>query len=80
MKLNEFFTYGEDGREEIKNYNPEDDISILDDGDTRKTRLTLADINKMRRASEQHDEDQKQEAEFVQKMYGQPATDTDTLL
>jgi len=29
----------------------------------------------MRLASEQHDQEQKEEAEFVQKMYGQPATD-----
>jgi hypothetical protein len=75
MKLNEFFHYGEEGFEQQKNYNAEDDISILDDGDTRKTRLHLKDINKMRLASEQHDEDQKQEAVFVQKMYGQPAQD-----
>ena len=75
MKLVEFFNYGEEGFEQQKNYNAEDDISILDDGDTRKTRLTLKDINKMRLASEHHDEDQKQEAKFVQKMYGQPALD-----
>jgi hypothetical protein len=73
MKLNEFFQYSDQGLEQQKNYNAEDDISILDDGDTRKVRLTLKDINKMRLASEQHDEEQKQEAQFVQKMYGQPA-------
>lgn len=78
MKLNEFFQYGDQGLEQQKNYNAEDDISILDDGDTRKVRLTLKDINKMRLASEQHDEEQKQEAQFVQKMYGQPAS-TDNL-
>jgi hypothetical protein len=72
MKLNEFFQHTENGFEQQKNYNAEDDISILDDGDTRKTRLTLKDINKMRLASEQHDEEQQQEAQFVQKMYGQP--------
>jgi len=75
MKLTEFFQYGENGFEQQKNYNAEDDISILDDGDTRKTRLTLKDNNKMRFASEQHDEEQKEEAIFVQKMYGQPAQD-----
>ena len=69
MILKEFFTQGEQGFEQQKNYNAEDDISILDDGNTRKTRLTLKDINKMRLASEQHDEEQKQEAIFVQKMY-----------
>ena len=78
MKLTEFFSYGEDGFQQQKNYNAEDDISILDDGNTRKTRLTLKDINKMRLASEQHDADQQEEAKFVQKMYGQPA-DTDNL-
>ncbi len=73
MKLTEFFTYGPDGFEQDKSYNPEDDISILDKDDTRKTRLTLGDINSMRLASEEHDSKQKEEAEFVQKMYGQPA-------
>jgi hypothetical protein len=80
MKLMEFFRYGEDGFEQQKNYNAEDDISILDDGDTRKTRLTLKDINKMRLASEQHDAEQKQEAAFVQKMYGQSAAENDLKL
>ena len=30
MKLNEFFTYGADGFEQDKTYEPEHDISILD--------------------------------------------------
>lgn len=75
MKLNEFFQHTENGFEQQKNYNAEDDISILDGDDTRKTRLTLGQINKMRLASEQHDAEQKEEAEFVQKMYGQPPAD-----
>ena len=45
MKLNEFFTYGADGFEQDKTYEPEHDISILDSEDTRKTRLTLKQIN-----------------------------------
>ena len=73
MHLREMWEYNSQGFEQNKNYNAEDDISVLDDSDTRKTRLTLRDINKMRLASEQHDADQKEEAEFVQKMYGQPA-------
>ena len=72
MKLNEIFEYGENGFDQQKNYNAEDDISILDSENTRKTRLTLKDINKMRLASEQHDREQKAESEFVQKMYAQP--------
>jgi len=78
MKLMEFFTYGEDGFEHDKTYNPEDDISVLDKDDTRKTRLTFSDINAMRLASEEHDAQQKEEAVFVQKMYGQP-TELDNL-
>ena len=72
MKLLEFFTYGEEGFEQDKTYDSENDISVLDKDDTRKTRLTLNDINSMRLASEDHDEQQKVEAEFVQKMYAPP--------
>jgi len=75
MKLNEFFTYGQDGFAQDKTYEPEHDISILDSEDSRKTRLTLKQINSMRLASEEHDAQQKEEAVFVQKMYGQPAQD-----
>ncbi len=72
MQLREFFTHTQDGFEQDKSYDPEQDISILDKDDTRKTRLTLKDINSLRLASEDHDAQQKEEAEFVQKMYGQP--------
>jgi|TARA_B100001758_G_C18241455_1_gene520790 hypothetical protein len=75
MKLLEFFTYGPEGFEQDKNYEPDNDISVLDKDDTRKTRLTLKDINDMRLASEEHDAQQKEEAVFVQKMYGAPAQD-----
>ena len=79
MKLLEFFTYGEEGFGQDKTYEPEHDISILDKDDTRKTRLTLGEINSMRLASEDHDARQKEEAQFVQKMYGQPAAETNDL-
>ena len=75
MKLNEFFTHTQDGFEQDKSYDPEQDISILDKDDTRKTRLTLRDINSLRLASEEHDSQQKEEAVFVQKMYAQPQVD-----
>ena len=75
MKLNEFFTHTANGFEQDKNYEPENDISVLDDNDTRKTRMTLIQINSMRLASEAHDAQQKEEAVFTQQMYGQPAVD-----
>ena len=73
MQLYEFFTYTENGFEQDKNYEPENDISVLDAEDTLITRVTLSDINSMRLASEEHESQQKDEAKFVQKMYGQPA-------
>ena len=79
MKLNEFFNHTQDGFEQDKSYDPEQDISILDKDDTRKTRLTLGDINLMRLASEDHDAQQTEGAEFVQKMYGQQPVGTDEL-
>ena len=79
MKLNEFFTYGQDGFEHDKSYDPEQDISVLDKDDTRKTRLTLKDINSLRLASEEHDSHQKEEAEFVQKMYAPAQAETPAL-
>ena len=79
MKLLEFFTYTADGFEQDKTYDSENDISVLDKDDTRKTRLTLKDINSLRLASEDHDAQQKEEAKFVQKMYGQPAEEDLTI-
>ena len=75
MKLFEFFTYTQDGFEQDKSYDPEQDISVLDSEDTRKTRLRLSDMNALRLASEDHESQQMEEAVFVQKMYGQPAKD-----
>ena len=69
MKLFEFFQYTADGFEQDKTYEPESDISVMDSTDTRKTRLTLKQINSMRMASEAHDAQQKEEAVFTQKMY-----------
>ncbi len=80
MKLNEFFTYTADGFEQDKTYEPENDISVLDAEDTRKTRLSLKDINSMRLASEAHDAQQKEEAKFTQQMYGTTAETDDLAL
>ena len=80
MCIRDSFTHTADGFEQDKTYEPENDISVLDDNDTRKTRLTLGDINSLRLASEAHDAQQKEEAVFTQKMYGQPAGTDDIAL
>jgi len=56
--------------EEDKRYDPTDDESIVKRDDTRKTRLTLRQINKARRASELHTEEEEKELVFVRQMYG----------
>lgn len=51
-------------------FNDARDISELLRSDTRKTRLTLKQINDLRKASEAHILETEEEMEFVQKMYG----------
>ena len=55
---------------EDKRYEADYDDSPLDKKDTRKTRLTLSQINRIRKASELHTEEKKKELEFVKQMYG----------
>lgn len=49
------------------------DSTSMRKGDTRKTRLTLKQINELRKASEQHILEQEKELEFVEQMYKAPA-------
>jgi len=72
MIVREFFYFDKQMIEptEDKSYDPIDDESIVQKDDTRKTRLTLRQINKARRASEYHNEEQQKELHFVRQMYG----------
>jgi hypothetical protein len=54
-------------------YSPGRDSSSMKRGDTRKTRLTLRQINELRKASESHILEQEKELELVQSMYMAPA-------
>ena len=53
-------------------YSPQNDSSAVKLSDTRKTRLTLKQINELRKSSEAHILDQENELEFVHAMYGAP--------
>jgi hypothetical protein len=55
---------------EDKRYEEDYDDSSLEKDDTRKTRLTLSQINRIRKASELHTEEKRKEQEFVKQMYG----------
>ena len=54
-------------------YSPDRDSANMKRGDTRKTRLTLKQINELRKASEQHILEQEKDLEFVTQMYMTPA-------
>ena len=72
MQLRELFYYDKETLEPIEDdrYDPEYDKSIVDLDDTRKTRLTLRQINRARKASELHTQEKTKELDFVRQMYG----------
>jgi len=72
MLLREVFYYNKETLEtgEDDRYNPQYDDSIVDKSDTRKTRLTLRQINRARKASELHTKEESKELDFVRQMYG----------
>lgn len=53
-------------------YDSSKDKSIIKKDDTRKTKLTLKQINQLRRASDQHYLEQERDVENISKMYSQP--------
>ena len=71
MLLKEFFYFDKDGQdfEDDKRYSAQRDISVIKPTDTRKTRLTLEQLNQIRRTSEAREVEQAKELEFVQLMY-----------
>ena len=72
MILREFFYFDKQTFEPVedKSYDAVDDESIVKLEDTRKTRLTLKQINKARKASEFHQEEKEKELDFIRQMYG----------
>ena len=74
MKLLEFFYFNDQANDFIddKRYDSSRDSDVVEKTDTRKVRLTLKDINMLRKQSEAHQFEQESEMEFVRQMYGQP--------
>lgn len=75
MILRELFYADKDMKAMAMNYRyePMRDDSSLQRDDTRKTRLTLSQINELRKASESHILEQEKELEFIETMYKTPA-------
>lgn len=74
MLLNEFIYFKQnEGLSADDRYNPlEDNISVLKSKDLRKTRLTLGMINRLRKAGDSRQKEQKEHLEFVKVMYAPP--------
>lgn len=74
MILRELFYFNKSNQEmqDDHRYDADSDDSIMDKKDTRKIRLTLKQINKLRRASESHAIEQARDMEFISKMYAAP--------
>lgn len=72
MILREFFYIDRNTleSEEDKMYDPSSDSSVLRKKDKRKTRLTLRQINKARKAAEAHQELKAKDLNFIKQMYG----------
>jgi len=72
MILRELFYFDKETLEPTTDnrYEPEYDQSVVDPDDKRKTRLTLRQINRARKAAELHTKEQGKELDFVRQMYG----------
>ena len=72
MILRELFYFDKETLEPVEDnrYQPQYDDSIVDFDDTRKTRLTLNQINRARKASELHIKEKQEELDFIRQMYG----------
>ena len=72
MRLRELFYFDQISTQpgEQIQFDPSEDQSIMQMGDTRKTRLSLKQINKARKAGEFHKDEQEKELVFVRQMYG----------
>jgi hypothetical protein len=72
MILRELFYFDKETVEPVENdrYDPQYDETPVKKSDTRKTRLTLRQINRIRKASELHNREQNEELMFIRQMYG----------
>jgi hypothetical protein len=75
MLLREFVYFNDTDADQQQNdrYNPADDKSILTIKDTRKTRLTLKMINKLRQSGEAREKETIEDLALVRAMYAVPA-------
>jgi hypothetical protein len=75
MILREIYYFDKDTMDSVEDdrYDPKDDDSVMDLDNTRKTRLTLKDINRARRADDMHRQESQKDLEYIRTMYGMAA-------
>ena len=74
MILNELFYFNNNTTEMSQDdrYDADHDDSVLKKRNKRKVRLTLKQINRIRKASDLHELEHAKDVEFVSKMYAPP--------
>ncbi len=74
MLLLEFFNFNDQKNDFAvdRRYDNSRDSSVLKKSDTRKLRLTLRDINRLRLQAEAHEVEEQSELGFIRQMYGTP--------
>ena len=72
MILRELFYFDKDTLDTVEDdkYDPTHDQSVIDPDDTRKTRLTLSQINRARKGAEVHKKEKSKELDITRQMYG----------
>lgn len=75
MILRELFYIDPDTRRTANDlrYDADRDLTTMRRSDTRKTRLTLRQLNELRKSNEAHILEQEAELEFIHAMYSMPA-------
>jgi hypothetical protein len=74
MLLNEFLYFNDNTNDFAvdRRYDNKTDSSVVEKDDTRKIRLTLRQINRLRLQAEAHEAEAQSEQGFIQQMYGTP--------
>jgi hypothetical protein len=72
MILRELYYFDKETMEPVEDnrYDADSDASVIELDDTRKTRLTLKDINKARRADDMHRKESQKDLTYIKNMYG----------
>jgi hypothetical protein len=75
MILRELYYFDKETMDAVEDdrYNADADSSVVKQDDTRKTRLTLRDINRARRADDMHRQESQKDLVNVRSMYGMAA-------